>query len=62
MAYRNDTAQDREARARAADAAAARQQHFEQSAVGRAAVKADKASKRPVSHERPDTTIADWQS
>ena len=59
---RQDAAQDREARERAAEAAASRQNQFEQSAVGRAAIKADKASRKPVSHERPDTTIEDWQS
>lgn len=41
------TEQDREARALAAERAEARQRQFEQSAVGRAALKAAKDAKKP---------------
>lgn len=56
------TEADREARARAAAAAQARQNQFAGTAVGRAALTADKRAKQPVTNSRPDTTVADWQS
>lgn len=60
-----DTEKDREARAQAADAAAARQQKFESSAVGRAAynsVKEVKDSRKAGGGNDGQPTASDWQN
>jgi hypothetical protein len=63
--YRDDPQQaerDREARARAAAQAEARQQKFESSAVGRAALKAVTAAKKQDARPNAGPSAQDWLS
>ncbi|WIA11825.1 hypothetical protein OEZ86_002813 [Tetradesmus obliquus] len=56
------TEADREARALAAERAEARQQQFERSAVGRAAIKSVKEAKRQDERPAGNNTARDWLS